>query len=139
MGDGMAEYCRELLANGVHSLADITGRLRVHQGTLGRGHPLGTAVVTEALVEEALIRIAAIEVGKPSGVRLFALPRNYTAADKFRDVVLRLFQNHRWLRRKTIVDEMERVCGHQPDPKTFSAILKELAYSRGSQWYLLGT
>lgn len=56
--------------------------LDILQGTLGRGHPLGTAVVTEALVEEALIRIAAIEVGKPSGVRLFALPRNYTAADK---------------------------------------------------------
>lgn len=31
MGDCMAEYCRELLASGVHSLADITGRLRVHQ------------------------------------------------------------------------------------------------------------
>jgi hypothetical protein len=53
---------------------------------------------------------------------------------------------------------MEKECGHQPEFKEFTAILKvpcthcvnpdlrqhvsymqEVAYSRGSQWYLLGT
>jgi hypothetical protein len=139
VGESMEELCREVLAQGVHSLSEITNRLRVHQGTLGQGHPLGTAVVTEAVVEDALISVAAMEVGQPCGVRLFALPRNHTASDKFRNVVLRLFQNHQWLRRKTILDAMEKECGHQPEFKEFTAILKEVAYSRGSQWYLLGT
>lgn len=33
-------------------------------------------------MEEALLRVAAIEVGQPSGVRLFALQRNQTTADQ---------------------------------------------------------
>ena len=33
-------------------------------------------------MEDALIRAAAIEVGQPCGVRLFALPRNHTASDR---------------------------------------------------------
>lgn len=54
---------------------------------MGQGHPLGTAVVTETLVEAALTKIAAIEVGKSSGVRLFALPRNHTAADQVSSII----------------------------------------------------
>ena len=56
--------------------------LSLLQGTLDQGHPLGTAVISETLVEEALIRLDAIEVGQPFGVRLFALPRNHTMADR---------------------------------------------------------
>lgn len=52
------------------------------QATLGHDHPLGAAVVTEAAVEDALIRVTAIEVGQPCGARLFALPRNHTASDR---------------------------------------------------------
>lgn len=113
--------------------------MRVHQGTLDRGHPLGTAVITESLLEEALIRVGAIETGQASGIKLFALLRNHTEIDRFRSVVLKLFQNHRWLRRKMLLETMESECGHQPDPRDLTTIMKEVAYSRGSQWYLLGT
>ena len=126
----------------VHSAASRSQPPRLLQGTLSRGHPLGTAAVTESLVEEAVVGVGAIEVGQPCGIRLFALPRSLCPADKvshslhtlhtmtgtvwpqFRSVVLKLFQSHRWLRRKTLLEEMERECGQQPEPKELSAVLK---------------
>ena len=37
VGEFVSEFCREVLARGVHSLSDITGKLRVHQVIMSYG------------------------------------------------------------------------------------------------------
>ncbi|XP_064406985.1 DNA-directed RNA polymerase III subunit RPC5-like [Halichondria panicea] len=126
-------FCREGLGRGVLGLAELKDKLLLKQSILGVDHLLCGGGVGDAILVEGVRACGALEI-TAGGRSLYA----HTHGEKVREVILSLLQKHKSVKRKAIV-ECLKAEGVSMADKALTSALKELCYSRGSQWKLLGT
>lgn len=130
----LVAFCREALGRGVLSLSGLQNKLLLKQTSVMAGHPLGEQGVSDSQLEEGLRLCGAVEVGQPLGIRFFAL----THEDQCRGTILEMYQKHKSLKKKQLIDELIARRINIPE-KTLVKTLKELCYGKGGHWRLLGT
>ena len=76
------QFCREALGRGVLGLPEIKNKLLLKQAGVSGEHPLREQGISEKLLESALLAVGALEVGKMSDRRLFALEHTGEQSDE---------------------------------------------------------
>ena len=75
-------FCREALGRGILGIPELRDKLLLRQTGARPGDPLRAHGVPDTLLEWALASVGAVEVGQPSGRRLFALETTGDQTDK---------------------------------------------------------
>ncbi|XP_065659341.1 DNA-directed RNA polymerase III subunit RPC5 isoform X2 [Hydra vulgaris] len=142
----LKKFCRETVLSGCLSLADLKEVLSVKQKEIG--NILCTGVTDELLIL-CLVETGAYEVKLKWGKehekvipeekrRLFMYPELGEPHDKYRMVVMNMFENSLSVRRKEIIEKFNTVLNSQPTNHGYTKLLSEFCENHNGNWYLFG-
>eukprot|EP01135_Chromosphaera_perkinsii_P000142 Nk52_evm38s32 gene=Nk52_evmTU38s32 len=132
--------CELLKTYGVCSLEFIRGMIALKQRTLDSNNLLASGV-SDSMLEKALkklcMEVRRSELPEKSANPSYVLETlGNETVDKFRPVILELLCSKPAVKRAEIISHCKKSLGEDIPNSCYNKIVKELAFSKGSQWSL---